>query len=215
MKPRHIVLIIVILDVLGIGVIVWKVKSVVSNRRELAVSGFVLKPDGTPASGATVHLLVSPDNPRDQLPSPPRGTTDVAGRFRIGPVQPYNYFVVATHTRHCDSLPVQVLVDGRRRGLLTIRLTPGGRITGTVRPSEGPVAGRQIHLKGYDWRRTTSTDSSGAYAFEGLMAGEWSIFLEPPEGSKSSHFRQQVNVEDGQTTVFDVKSNSSLPPIVR
>jgi hypothetical protein len=68
---------------------------------------------------------------------------------------------------------------------------PGGRIFGSVRHEEpdyvahgtrdrGPIAGLMIRLQGHGLNRERSTSNDGAYEFDGLQPGEYTLTLGAP-----------------------------------
>jgi hypothetical protein len=118
-------------------------------------------------------------------------------------------YLVATHPSFCQNDAVEVRIT--RRGLTNIRiqLAEGGRIRGTVPPSQGKVSGRQIglysHRGGIGWQSTES-DSQGKFSFDKVIAQDYIIELKP-EGYPDSQgdiegksIRKPITVRKGQTT---------------
>ena len=73
----------------------------------------------------------------------------------------------------------------------------GGRIFGSVRHEEpdfvaygtrdrGPIAGLTIRLQGHGLNREVSTANDGAFDFDGLLPGEYTLSLRAPERCCSS-----------------------------
>jgi hypothetical protein len=187
--------------------------------RETSITGIVEAPDGTPIDGATVFVLYSLiEDPRDAVPTPLRTQSQAGGAFKLSGLQIRPCHLVAIHPRHCDSPVVPVRPTSEGAGGVRLRLTQGGQIEGSVDPSQGPIANRAVLLQrgGHTWRSTT-TDESGRFKFEGVSPQEIVIELKPPgyhilEGTNivmdpGPGTRHRITIRVGQTTTVDFGKN--------
>src|SRR5262249_27003360 len=118
------------------------------------IDGVVTGANDAPVGGAEVFLsyagekLATPGSGFEDTPS--RARSDANGRFSIGSVRPGRIVVVASHRDYCNSdylrfdLPPEGLPEVR------LRLRQGARIVGSVDPSMGTLAGRDVHLYSFN-----------------------------------------------------------------
>lgn len=164
------------------------------------LSGVVSRPDGKPASGGHVFVLVpeadgseGPEGPAAQvrpagLPPSERSTRRLVtraraaiggnGRFELGPIvagggDEYLFVHHPDHGRHLE------LLEAREPGaLLAITLPRGVTVTGTLmKPDGAPLAGALLHF-GETWSNgvecvigRTRAGADGSFTFRGMPAG--------------------------------------------
>jgi len=178
--------------------------------REASISGVVLSPSGSPMPGATVYMVYNQwEDPKDLHPSGPRGRSDSAGGFRVDGVPFGTRYLIAFHDSCCQSDAVEVTVSRPEVSNIKVQLTVGGQIRGTVRPSQGKVAGRQIYIYSHrgdiGWQSTKS-DSEGRFSFDKVIAQDYIIELKPegyPEvdgNNQAKNVRKPIKVAKRQTT---------------
>ncbi len=143
------------------------------------VTGRVLSTAGTPAAGALVRA-----QPRRAGPSSPWGSyspeaaCDPQGQFTLDALPPGDWVLTAEAQGYCAA--DQVAITTPLRGPLDLWLRPGTRITGTVLDVDGcPVRGGTVNLKALSLPefdgRSTDTEPTGAFSFDGLPEGEWLV----------------------------------------
>jgi hypothetical protein len=145
--------------------------------------GIVLGAGDAPVRSASVYLTYA----GEELPTPgtwsdhskPAATTDANGRFQIERVHPGQATLLATHPEHCDSDYTRVAL--RPGGAeIVLHLRAGARVVGSIDPSMGALAEREIHLYSFrgsiGWRETKS-DELGRFAFEHVIPQDYVIEL--------------------------------------
>ncbi|MEM6568788.1 MAG: sigma-70 family RNA polymerase sigma factor [Planctomycetota bacterium] len=195
--------------------------------RALVVVGQVLA-DGAPVPGAIVEAfeydaraIETFNGMRCSISHFENGTarTDDEGRFRLEVDLDGSFVVRARHTDHVDAETAPMTADDAKEPL-SLALTDGGTIEGTVRVPPGESAGGLVvgvH-RGDGRPRSVRTEPDGSYRIEGLMPGEWNVFLtdddiNPRGGSHSSIVTDEpltwdCRVELGRTTRFDLERDS-------
>ena len=133
----------------------------------------------------------------------PRTTaTDDTGQFTFFEVPAgFDYTVTPLDTTDVSFTPAQT---GQLLEDVSLSLTGKRKsfaIRGVVRDDAGPVAGASISLEGHG---DTTTDASGAYAFEGLAAGfEYKVDASDPEHTYEQGVRTIDNLEHDERVDFD------------
>lgn len=137
--------------------------------RGAAIAGELLDDyTGEPVVGARVELV------RDVLPAEILGTrTDGGGGFRVGRVRAATWRLVVRAEGYLETTQ-EVRLEDAGRGprdltLDAIRLTPAGRIEGTVVDALGHTVARARVWAG---EASTRTDADGRYVLNGLAAGD-------------------------------------------
>ncbi|HEU4338987.1 MAG TPA: carboxypeptidase-like regulatory domain-containing protein [Planctomycetota bacterium] len=182
------------------------------TQTEAGVIGVVVRPDGAPIGGATVFVLYNPyEDARRATSVAARAATYAEGTFATSGLQFREYYLVAIHPDYCDSEGVEVWVTAQGVNGVRVALLEGGQVTGTVDPSQGPVANRVVslmsHQGGRGWART-KTDSGGRFQFDKVIAQDYTIELKPPgwgTSQSSGHYgpRRQIQVHVGRTTTVN------------
>jgi hypothetical protein len=179
-------------------------------RREASVSGIVLSPSGSPMPGAEIYLVHNEwEDPSELIPPGPQARSDATGKFKVDGILFGLFYLVATHPDHCQSEAVEVRIARGGSNDIRIQLTEGGRLSGTVHPSQGRVSGRQIELyshRGLIGWRSTRSDGQGRFSLDMVIAQDYIIELSP-EGSpdpeadrKGKSIRMPITVRKGRTT---------------
>ncbi len=178
--------------------------------REAAIKGVVANMDGAAVAGASIYVVYGDQDTPGQVCGPsPRARSDGTGRFRVEGVQPGMFRVAATHSEHCDSELIQVTVAPGALADVKLRLTRGGRISGSVDPSQGQVSARQIELFSFNgtigWRSTKS-DQTGKFEIDNVIPQDYVIELRAegyptvaPENEWQG-VRKRIKVRKGKTT---------------
>lgn len=149
---------------------------------EASVAGVVLDPDGRPLAGARIttpgDMAQNMRRLRGQEKAP-ETQSDAEGRFLLIGLGPETKAIHAVHDRFAPSAPHALeILPGQKITDVTLRLTRGGRVTGEVYDKDGELApDTQIIAQN---RATMAmsmsrTDGQGAFAFEHLAAGPWTI----------------------------------------
>lgn len=153
-----------------------------------SMSGHVVNAvTGEPVSHAMVSLQNTSRGGNFQS-----ATTDSAGAFSVGSLQPGDYLVQATHANYqgilglpSPSLTVTVASDAESSGV-TIRLMPGGTISGkVVDDGDEPVSGCPIWALGAGQgagpgalvpRGNATTNDKGEYKLDPLIADRYLLY---------------------------------------
>ena len=191
--------------------------------RALAVQGVVLA-DGAPLPDAIVEVFKYDPDARmtvNGLRCPISyfesggARTDADGRFELAADVDGSFVVRARHADWVDAEFGPLLTD-EVEAEFELELSSGGTIEGFVRVPQGePAGGRVVAIHRGDGRpRCTRTAENGFYSFEGLMPGDWRVFLleeelDPHGGSFSSYDGDEplvwdCRVEIGHTTRYDL-----------
>ena len=145
------------------------------------VRGVVMDEQGNHIAGAEVFVMQGgfPESPsREQY-----ARTDGEGRFEVPglPDRPIDLHVV--HSDYADTkISVSPAADGKAREI-SVKLLAGASVVGSVTDSEGRgVAGEQVNLAmGWFDARSVYTDGDGAFRFDAVMPGEYSVTTGPYE----------------------------------
>jgi hypothetical protein len=165
-----------------------------------AVSGLVLRADGTPAAGAKIEARSS-SGPASRME---RAVADADGRFTVGGLGAGQLTVTAQDATGVGRLGPEPVTNGARRSV-TIKLAPGGRISGRVlwedgRPAAEVPVRASTRVSGPGRPDEVRTDADGRFSVGPLGEGEVSVVVMPPgeTTSWSSYARpEQVNVTLG------------------
>ena len=166
------------------------------------VAGVVRGPDGAPVAGAEVVALAPAAVDED--------TTDDEGRFELDRVVPGAVALVAEREGLRDAAAVElVLAPGEARDGVELALRTGARLVGRVDASIEDVTARPVLASPEDSyeNRSALPDEDGAFAFEGLEPGTWSVMFDwmsgaGPDWTVGYAAREEVTVElvEGETT---------------
>lgn len=183
------------------------------------IEGIVKTPEGQPAEGVKVMAYISPTplkpNPWARFPST---MTDKAGRFRLTVYEKQRAILWLLPQ---DYAPEVHNVTNEQKDVGVFTLTPGERLTGTLRDSEGqPVAGVYVeasavkpnpeaknplvpHHVANQIQRTTMTAADGSFEFRPLPPGR-KYEIQPTESSwdPSMSDRERDEVKKPLPAVF-------------
>jgi hypothetical protein len=191
------------------------------------LDGVVLGRNDAPVEGAEVFLAY----PGEETPTPGSSfseskscaVADANGRFSIAAVRPGRIVLVASLSGFCNSeyLRLDVPPDGVPE--VRLHLREGARVVGSVDPSMGGLAEREVHLYSFNgligWRETR-TDAQGRFEFEHVIPQEYVVELktgsgrlrvvdegaatpenDPSPGTPSDRgVRQRIETREGETT---------------
>lgn len=171
----------------------------------LTLRGRVVKPDGTPAAGATVTFTATDELAQEK----PTATAGDDGTFALAGLGPGAGYV---SVRLAPFAPARVdaTLPQPPGAVLEVALAVGATVRGTVRDDEGkPVEGAQIHwwstdgrMVDADWNnRNTRTDAAGEYSLSALPAGQIGVVVQK-EGYRRF---QDLRVVGAQAVTLDVK----------
>jgi RNA polymerase sigma factor (sigma-70 family) len=183
------------------------------------IHGLVLLPNGSPAAGVQVGLSSS-----QRLIELGRACfvkndsfateTDSDGRFSIA-AEPAVRAVVAVCPEGVGSVAPQ-----SDDGLLTVRLSPWGRIEGALKlRTRASNAGQDIILAGlfvqerpfslnYDAYKI-KTDADGGFVFDQVPPGNFTLFVGSEAGGQFTH-RTAIQIQPGATTNVQIEGNGIL-----
>ena len=180
--------------------------------RAATVSGFVLGGDGAPVANAKLYLHYSGETDIDfgfGAEPEPRTRTGRSGTFLLQEVLPGTVEIMARHPDHSDGEWIELeLAPGQLVQDVEIVLTVGGRIEGTVDPSLGVVADREIglfSLRGFIGWRNAHADATGRFVIENVVPQDYVIELRPAGYDKRAFqnqpgIRKNISVKEGETT---------------
>jgi len=152
--------------------------------RSAIVAGIVVDGLGRALADAEIHLSYAGEDYALyglQGNRRARARTDEFGRFRIEDVLQGTVELMASKAEHADSEWLEVAVaPGGIREDVRIELGTGGRIEGSIDPSLGEIAHREVSLSSFNgfagWMHTES-DASGHFLIEGVMPQAYAISL--------------------------------------
>jgi hypothetical protein len=147
------------------------------------LSGRVVRPDGAPVAGARVSIY------HQEIRKKVEATTDAAGRFRLGPVEPVyrnrnDLFIDATdYPLHSIPGGRYSVFAGRDNDLGEFRLAPGRVFRGRVADVDGsPAAGAAIQASVYRYELGHTAGDVGPSASR-VTTGPDGGFRVPPLGT--------------------------------
>jgi protocatechuate 3,4-dioxygenase beta subunit len=149
------------------------------------IAVLVLDPSGAPVTNAKVRCVRGDDSQSDDVDDAGRCEFEFtrSGVYRLTADAPG----VGTGGAGAESVPGQTTS-------VTIRLVRGASLVGVVVDDLGaPIAGATIEVFADEFRRQATSDANGAYRFDGLPAGKFSV-------SANAADHEQVSVEDVDTT---------------
>ncbi len=189
-----------------------------------SIRGIVLLPNGSPASGIDVALCTAqagvtlkgtelvPDSfsniPKSKR-SGYRGKTDDQGHFSFDPAPEAHTVVAASEAGLGQARCFDVSKP------IEIRLKPWGRVTGTVRPLDGKLAGRSVSwlrpgnltswmILEYDTKSfTTISDDVGRFILEHVPPGDGRVALQD-DREIAAILSRSIQVEPGETVDVQV-----------
>jgi hypothetical protein len=165
-----------------------------------AITGRVVNENGQPH--VNVEVLVRADNP-EQLPGT-RTSTNRDGVFKVSGLAPGSYYVSATVPAHIPKSPHASPVVFKAGDLVTLILTKGGVVTGTVTDTKGdPVVGIgvRVSMVGDESGRKyadagryyeNTTDDRGVYRVYGVPTGTYIVAADGSVEDRTSS-RMTVN----------------------
>lgn len=177
------------------------------------VTGLVLDQQGRPIPNAVVSLLsyvhISKNSwgyPQQKPDYQANAVSDESGRFTVANFPPNGDTLVVRHDRFAPSL-FAVDSSAISQQPFTIRMTPGGRIDGTVYGSDGKgTPGVSLYSQNYPdnlFLDATVTDPNGQYHFDHLPPASYMVLN---NGTDKNNIKQQyktVQVEEEKTTRCD------------
>ncbi|HVX60075.1 MAG TPA: carboxypeptidase regulatory-like domain-containing protein [Pirellulales bacterium] len=161
----------------GVAVVAGQATDVGDVAMTLAASitGTLVSTDpATPASGAIVGAYLG-----SKLVA--TAATDDQGTFTISGLAPGAYTVQDVQTSSYQTPQGVTVVAGQAASGVVISLAPGGSIAGSVTDpgTNAPLVGVRVLLSGPAGEfKATSTDSSGAYRFDSLGLGAYTVYLQ-------------------------------------
>jgi hypothetical protein len=193
-------------------------------RRQAAVTGVVLSPQGAPLAGARVEARSGASSGRGFGGGPfggggggPSARSDEKGAFVLSKLSPGAVRLVARADGFAPSEPRTVELDsGGSASDVVLQLRVGGRIEGVVYDANGaPDAGRMIVVgsfgpgSGGDMAGQSTSDAAGRFTIEHVTPGTHNLVATPrmnslgrdsnPASMMASLKMTSVEVFDGQT----------------
>lgn len=177
--------------------------------RKSALSGKIVDEEGEGVSGAEVELSINGGAVVSQ-------TTDANGGFAFSELEDGGYKLTAHggerlvllagegYSVSDDGLTATfdtIELNGEEDVALSVNAMRACALKGNVTLHGAPLSGCSLELRGADGERLTRVaDSEGNYSFAGLRAGEWTLFVAPPDrlvlASVGAHtFRAREGVE--------------------
>lgn len=191
-------------------------------------SGTVEGPQGEPVRGARVSLASASTGMAGMMgmfggaalggASAGSATTDESGNFRITRVPPGDYVVNAVHSDYARFQAGGLrFASGRNVTGYRIRLTKGGKATGRVISGGSPRPGVIIYLMGPTGVFTATTDSTGAFSFDGIPPGRYTIQTFDMDtmvrgATEGFSFRPHVvDIADNESVQIDLGNEHGVP----
>ena len=177
-----------------------------------AIAGVVLKPDGTPAAGATVHVATKThpiyvrNGQDDGRREHPKATAAADGSFRFPPMEEAGMVMVLDDAGYASMTDSQMVESGE------LRLVAWGRVEGEVRSGAGVVPNGSVTFmkRGRDFaehRMATfdtqaRADAQGRFAFDRAYPGEGEVqrMIQVGPTMFSGQSGPSVTVRPGETT---------------
>ncbi len=173
-----------------------------------SVSGVVVDEDGRHVVGAEVYVR------HGGFPSGPvrehYARTDDEGAFDVRGLGEEDTKLRIRHPEYAETSIDATPSPPGQGADLTVRLTRGASVSGTVASADGsPVVDEQVNMfPGFNFfeARSTRTDASGRYRFEGVAAGTYTVSTGPLEANSRGVSRSNVVVgSSGDVSVdFDI-----------
>ena len=209
--------------------------------RQGSVRGVVVGPSGAPVSGARVTRAREGGGFGGGWGRRDRGVeTGEDGTFEIPNLQPGSLRFEASSEDWASSEAATVeIVAGEVTEGLVLELRRGGRIAGVVRDANGaPWSGRRVTyamgggpMAMFGGSDTATTDTAGAFAFERVPPGKWTVNASPGEREMFKAFEgardesaffdlmaqnlsQEVEVEDGGEVFVELGAAPRDPVVV-
>lgn len=191
-------------------------------------SGTVEGPRGEAVAGARVSLVNASTGMAGMMglfggaglggTSAGSATTDDSGSFRITRVPPGDYVVNAVHSDYARFQAGGLhFASGRNITGYRIRLTRGGKATGRVVSGESPRPGVIIYLVGPAGVFSATTDSTGAFSFDGIPPGRYTIQTLDLEtmargATEGFSFRPRiVDIGDNESVQIELGNENGVP----
>lgn len=175
-----------------------------------SISGTVVaEADLLPIAGATVRLRVGPRDPHNIMTHSGGTTTetDYSGHFQFPNVKPGTYYLSASAIEFAyETIDDVKLEENKPVTNLTIKLSRGGRLVGTVRDRSGkPIADADVYAASALMQKGGRSDEKGSYAISGLKEGKYSAGVAEVSTStlgRSEHY--EIQIENGKETRLDI-----------
>ena len=179
-----------------------------AHASKLDITGHVFDTQGVPVQGAVVSTEQAALEGHD-VALPVFTTSDEEGFFRLTPLDPGRYGVVASHGELAPD-SVEDVAAGTHD--VRLELPAGGRVSGTVRSNEGaPVASFAVHV----WqklgplatrlvRSVSVLDPEGRFALKGLPTGSMLLGVEAPGFAPSQDLPFAIDEKSGSESTLSV-----------
>lgn len=183
----------------------------------LSVSGRVLAASGgTPVADAQVEAGPPQAGAFGLLETGRQeARSDGEGRFTVVGLAAGTTIVKASHPDYAPAESRVELVENQSSSETILRLTGGGRLTGTVRGRDGaPIVSERVMvsqgLMGGETPRIAISDTAGSFELTRLPAGTYQV-ARMPRGAMGMDMRFKTAViRDGETTVLDLDDSDGI-----
>jgi hypothetical protein len=161
----------------------------VALRRGATIEGRVLAPDGSPAPGAKVALVLEGRGSAFGMAGRPEAVADEEGQYRLEGVAEGPHAVTAAKG---GSLPTRKDLEVRAGvNRLDLRLEGGFEVSGWIVSAEGPVHRASVSLIPVEAQPgagsfTSASGPDGAFRFEAVAAGRYHLSVEKQGFSTAS-----------------------------
>ncbi len=138
------------------------------------VTGTVAGPGG-PIEGAYIDVRTTPPSPYGYFAT---GQTAADGSFVIGDVRESSDYTVHVYAPPglADGVVTGVTITTGAATNVDVTLTAGATLSGTILDHDGlAIPGAGMYITGSGVSKSSGTDGSGAYAVEGLPAGDYTV----------------------------------------
>jgi carboxypeptidase family protein len=189
--------------------------------RAARIGGHVTNPDGTPTTSGNVNLMTDGTVARGQVGANFGGRIDWDGSFTIPNVPPGRYILRArgtdTETPQYASQPVSI--NGQDVDDLTVILTPGGQLAGTVTmlPGSSPapeitnirITAPSTDQDSFGPQQNARVDKEGHFTIDGVAAG---THLIRPSGNTRGWVLKSVTIggRDVTDTPITVRAGQTI-----